>query len=54
MVTAYLISRLSHAVDLIEKRSQQNRPCNVVMVRRHKPYTQDAADHDHEWNTFAC
>jgi hypothetical protein len=27
-------SRLSHAVDLIEKRSQQNRPWKVVKVRR--------------------
>ena len=29
-----LISRLSHAVDLIEQRSQQNRPWKVVKVRR--------------------
>jgi len=34
MVNASLISRLSHAVDLIEKRSQQNRPWKVVTVRR--------------------
>jgi hypothetical protein len=34
MVNASLISRLSHAVDLIEKRSQQNRPLKVVKVRR--------------------
>ena len=34
MVTASLISRLSHAVDLIEKRSKQNRPFKVVSVRR--------------------
>ena len=34
MVNASLISRLSHAVDLIEKRSQQNRPLKVVTVRR--------------------
>ena len=33
MVTAALISRLSRAVDLIEKRSQQNRPLKVVKVR---------------------
>ena len=32
MVTAF-ISRLSHAVDLIEQRSQQNRPWKVVTVR---------------------
>jgi hypothetical protein len=35
MVTASLINRLSDAVDLIERRSQQNRPWEV-----------DAADHD--------
>ena len=34
MVNASLISRLSLAVDLIEKRSQQNRPWKVVTVRR--------------------
>ena len=34
MVTASLISRLSYAVDLIEQRSQQNRPLKVVTVRR--------------------
>ena len=34
MVNASLISRLSHAVDLIEKRSHQNRPLKVVKVRR--------------------
>ena len=34
MVNASLISRLSHAVDLIEQRSQQNRPWKVVRVRR--------------------
>ena len=34
MVTASLISRLSHAIDLIEQRSQQNRPLKVVTVRR--------------------
>ena len=34
MVNASLISRLSHAVDQIEKRSQQNRPWKVVTVRR--------------------
>ena len=33
MVNASLISRLSHAVDPIEKRSQQNRPRKVVTVR---------------------
>ena len=34
MVNASLISRLSHAVDLIEQRIQQNRPWKVVTVRR--------------------
>ena len=34
MVNASLISRLSHAVDLIEQRSQQNRPWKIVKVRR--------------------
>ena len=34
MVNASLISRLSHAVDLIEQRSQHNRPWKVVTVRR--------------------
>ena len=34
MVNASLISRLSHAVDEIEKRSQQNRPWKVVTIRR--------------------
>ena len=34
MVNASLISRLSHAVDLIESRRQQNRPWKVVTVRR--------------------
>ena len=34
MVTASLISRLSQAVDLLEQRSQQNRPLKVVKVRR--------------------
>ena len=34
MVTASLISRLSQAIDLLEQRSQQNRPWKVVTVRR--------------------
>jgi hypothetical protein len=32
MVNASLISRLSHAIDLIEQRSQHNRPWKVVTV----------------------
>jgi hypothetical protein len=43
MVNASLISRLSHAVDLIEKRSQQNRPWKVVTVRRSFKEDPDAA-----------
>ena len=34
MVTASLISRLSQAVNLLEQRSQHNRPWKVVKVRR--------------------
>ena len=34
MVTTSFISRLSRAVDLIEQRSQQNRPWKVVTVHR--------------------
>ena len=34
MVNASLISRLSHAVDLIEQRGQQNRSWKIVKVRR--------------------
>ena len=33
MVNASLINRLSHAVDLIEKRMQKDRPFKVVEVR---------------------
>jgi len=43
MVNASLISRLSHAVDLIEQRSQQNRPLKVVTVRRGLEDDPDAA-----------
>ena len=43
MVNASLISRLSHAVDLIEKRSQQNRPWKVVKVHRGLKEDPDAA-----------
>ena len=47
MVNASLISRLSHAVDLIEKRSQQNRPWKVVTVRRGLKEDPDAARDRH-------
>jgi hypothetical protein len=43
MVNASLISRLSHAVDLIEQRSQHNRPWKVVTVRRGYKEDPDAA-----------
>jgi hypothetical protein len=43
MVTASLISRLSQAVDLLEQRSQQNRPLKVVTVRRGLKGDPDAA-----------
>ena len=33
MVTTSFINRLSHAVDVIENRSQQGRPFKVVQVR---------------------
>ena len=43
MVNASFINRLSHAVDEIEKRSQQNRPWKVVTVRRGLKEDPDAA-----------
>ena len=43
MVNASLISRLSRAVDQIEKRIQQNRPWKVVKVRRGYKEDPDAA-----------
>ena len=47
MVTASFISRLSHAVDLIEQRSQQNRPLKVVKVRCGLNEDRDAARDRH-------
>ena len=47
MVNASLISRLSHAVDLIEQRSQQNRPWKIVTVRRGLKEDPDAAKDRH-------
>ena len=47
MVTASFISRLSQAVDLIEKRLQQNRPWKVVTVRCGYKEDQDAARDRH-------
>ena len=43
MVNASFISRLSRAVDLVEKRSQRNRPLKVVTVRRGYDENPDAA-----------
>ena len=43
MVNASLISRLSHAVDLIERQSQQGRPPKIVQVRRGYDEDPDAA-----------
>jgi hypothetical protein len=47
LANASLISRLSHAVDLIEERSQQNRPWKVVTVRRGLNEDPDAARDRH-------
>ena len=47
MVNASFISRLSHAVDLIEKRRQQSRPFKVVTVCRAVGEDRDAAQERH-------
>jgi hypothetical protein len=47
MVNASLISRLSQAVDQIERRNQQNGPWKVVTVRRSKKEDPDAARERH-------
>jgi hypothetical protein len=47
MVNASFISRLSHAVDEIEQRSQHNRPWKVVTVRRGLKEDPDAARDRH-------
>ena len=47
MVKASFISRLSRAVDLIEQRSQQNRPLKIVKVRRGFKEDPDAARDRH-------
>jgi hypothetical protein len=47
MVNPSLISRLSHAVDEIEQRSQQIRPWKVVTVRRGLKEDPDAACERH-------
>jgi len=47
MVTASVISRLSQAVDQIERRMQQNRPLKVVKVRCDREEDRDAAKDRH-------
>ena len=47
MVTASYISRLSQAVDQIEKRFKQNRPLKVITVRRRRDEDRDAAKDRH-------
>ena len=47
MVTASFISRLSRAVNLIEKRLEQSRPLKVVKVRRGFHEDRDAARDRH-------
>ena len=47
MVNASLISRLSHAVDLIEQRSKQNRQKKLVTIRCRRDEDTDAAGDRH-------
>ena len=47
MVTTSFISRLSHAVDVIENRSQQGRSFKIVKVRRGSKEDPDAARDRH-------
>ena len=47
MVNASLISRLSHAVDLIEQRSKQNRQKKLVTIRCCRDEDTDAARDRH-------
>ena len=47
MVNASLISRLSRAVDLLEKRGRQNRPLKVIQVRCGFGEDRDAAEARH-------
>jgi hypothetical protein len=47
MANASLISRLSQAVDQIEKRLKQNRPMKVVTVRYRRGEHSDAAKDRH-------
>lgn len=47
MVTVSFINRLSHAVDLLENRSQPGRPFKVVQIRRGYAEDPDAARDRH-------
>jgi hypothetical protein len=47
MATASLISRLSQAVDQIEKRLKKNRPLKVITVRLRRGEDSDAAKDRH-------
>jgi hypothetical protein len=47
MVTVSFINRLSHAVDVLENRSEQGRPFKVVKVRRGYDEDPDAARDRH-------
>ena len=47
MVNASFINRLSRAVDLIEKRIEQNRPLKVVKVRCGRGEDRNAAEDRH-------
>ena len=47
MVNASFISRLSHAVDMIENRRQQGHPFKVVQIRRGYAEDPDAARDRH-------
>jgi hypothetical protein len=47
MVNASFISRLSHAVDVIEQLMQQHRPFKVVTVRYSRDEDRDAAKARH-------
>ena len=47
MANASLISRLSQAVDQIEKRLKKNRPMKIITVRRRRGEDSDAAKDRH-------
>jgi hypothetical protein len=47
MVSASFVNRLTHAIDLIEKRSQQGSALRIVKVRRNCKEDQDVARERH-------